>query len=233
MDDLKSYNWEESYKRKENFIFYPQAEVVKFLNRYIRKKISVNQFKDILLNDETDLKALDFGCGIGRNTLLFEEFNICGYGLDISTNAISIAKEMAAHFYPANPELQNRFLLIDREILPFDDDYFDFAVSDSVLDSMYFTIAKKIVKELDRTVKKYLFITVISDPKDDSENGKEIIVNSDHENGTVQSFFTLPKISKLVDGTRWKIKWVSLIKECQLTTKTENERYYIVLEKQQ
>ena len=55
MDDLKSFNWEESYKRKENFIFYPQAEVVKFLNRYIRKKISTNQFIDILLNDGTNL----------------------------------------------------------------------------------------------------------------------------------------------------------------------------------
>ena len=60
---------------------------------------------------------------------LFEEFNILGYGLDISSNAILIAKEMAAHSYPANPELQNRFLVIDRETLPFDDDYFDFAVA--------------------------------------------------------------------------------------------------------
>ena len=231
MDDLKSIKWEESYKRNENFIFYPQTEVVKFLNRYIRKKFFTNQFIDILSKGETEFKALDFGCGIGRNTLLFEEFNICGYGVDISSNAISIAKEMAAHSYPTNTELQNRFLVIDSEILPFDNDYFDFAVSDSVLDSMYFTIAKKIVTELDRTVKNYLFITVISDPKDNSEHGKEIIVNSTHENGTVQSFFTLQKISQLVEGTRWKIKWISLINECQLTTKIENERFYVVLEK--
>lgn len=38
MIDLKSVKLEESYDRMENYIFYPQAEVVKFLNRFIKKK---------------------------------------------------------------------------------------------------------------------------------------------------------------------------------------------------
>lgn len=231
MNDLKSNKWEESYERKENFIFYPQAEVVKFINRFVRKKVGVNQVKDILQSDSTELLALDFGCGIGRNALLFEEFNIRAYGVDISANAISMAKELARYYYPNNPELQNRFSTIHDENLPFEDNFFDIAVSDSVLDSMYFEVARKIVSELDRIVKHYLFITVISDPYDQSEIGKEIIVDSTHENGTVQSFFTLPKVLTLIEGTSWKIKWASKIRESQLTNKIENERFYIVLEK--
>ncbi len=232
MDDLKSNKWEESYKRKENYIFYPQAEVVKFLNRFIRKKIGVNQFKNILDCENTSrFFALDFGCGIGRNTLLFEEFDIRGYGVDISSNAITMAKELAYHYYPNDAEIQNRFSTIESEILPFENDFFDFAVCDSVLDSMYFIIAQKIVAELDRTVKKILFITLISDANNQSENDNEIVVNSTHENGTIQSFFTMPKILKLIENTKWKIKWASLIRENQLTTNFVNERYYIVLEK--
>ena len=33
-------NWNESYDRGENNILYPQPEVVKFLNRFIRKKLN-------------------------------------------------------------------------------------------------------------------------------------------------------------------------------------------------
>ena len=87
MDELKTNSWEESYNNKENYIFYPQIEVVKFLNRFVRKRIGINEFQEILSQNSADLVALDFGCGIGRNTLLFEEFNILGYGVDLSSNA--------------------------------------------------------------------------------------------------------------------------------------------------
>ena len=59
------------------------------------------------------MTALDFGCGIGRNVLLFEEFGIKGYGIDISVNAISKAKELANYSYPGDMELQNRFSTTD------------------------------------------------------------------------------------------------------------------------
>ena len=66
MIDLKAVKWEESYGRLENYIFYHQAEVVKFLNRFVRKRTGVNTFKDILTSGSGKLRALDFGCGIGR-----------------------------------------------------------------------------------------------------------------------------------------------------------------------
>jgi ubiquinone/menaquinone biosynthesis C-methylase UbiE len=230
MKDVKSTKWEESYGRMENFIFYPQAEVIKFINRFVKKKIGADKFKDIL-NPDQPLSALDFGCGIGRNVLLFEEFNIKGYGIDISSNAIATAKQLAEHAYPDNKELLDRFITTDGLTLPYGDNFFDFAVSDSVLDSMYFDIAKTLVTELDRTVKKYLFITVIADPININGEGKEIVVDSNHENGTIQSFFTMEKIVRLIEGTNWKKKWASLIREEQITNNVVNARFFVVLEK--
>ena len=40
--------WEESYDRYENFIFYPKEEYVKFLNRFVRKRIGINEFAQVL-----------------------------------------------------------------------------------------------------------------------------------------------------------------------------------------
>ncbi len=228
MTDLKAVKWEESYGRLENYIFYPQAEVVKFLNRFIRKKTGINQFRDIY-NPLLPLIALDFGCGIGRNVLLFEEFGIKGYGIDISSNAINTAKELAEYFQPENRDLQGRFQSINDTKLPFDDQFFDFAVCDSVLDSMNFNIAQEIVSELDRTVKKYLFVTLIAGTGDTAAT--EVIVDSIHENGTIQSFFTEAKIEKLIQNTGWTIKWMSLIQEKQITTGVVNARYFAVFEK--
>lgn len=115
--------------------------------------------------------------------------------------------------------------------MPYQTNFFDFAVSDSVLDSMYFDVAVSIVKELDRTVKKYLFITLISDPNVSDDGDKEIIVESKHENGTVQGFFTFSKIERLIEDTNWKIKWISLITDEVITTQILSARYYAVLEK--
>lgn len=81
MEEIFKNEWEESYKRHENFIFYPHDEVVKFLNRFVRKRIDIDEFIDIL---PMPLKGLDFGCGIGRQTILMEEFGIEAYGIDIS-----------------------------------------------------------------------------------------------------------------------------------------------------
>jgi len=45
---LYKSEWDDSYDRYENHIFYPKEEVVKFLNHFVRKKIGNNTFRDIL-----------------------------------------------------------------------------------------------------------------------------------------------------------------------------------------
>ncbi len=40
--------WEESYRRKENFVFYPHEELIRFVSKYIRKRIGLDEWKDVV-----------------------------------------------------------------------------------------------------------------------------------------------------------------------------------------
>ena len=95
MEDIFVDQWEKSYERNENNILYPQTEVVKFLNRFVRKKLSLEgKFID-LIDFNSRIKGLDFGCGVARSAILMEEFGIEAYGCDISSIAIEKAKQNA------------------------------------------------------------------------------------------------------------------------------------------
>ena len=50
MEKFKDYKnrWEESYARGENNILYPQAEVIRFINRYICKLNNDKSVKQII-----------------------------------------------------------------------------------------------------------------------------------------------------------------------------------------
>lgn len=231
-DSFKIKEWDESYSRKENHIYYPKEEVVKFLNRFVSKRIGSNQFHQVLKTDVEVLKGLDLGCGIGRQTLLFEEFKIQGYGLDISKEAIHEAYELSSK---SGFNMEGRFQTITEPIIPFDQDFFQIAICDSVLDSMPFEIAKQYINEFERTVTHYLFITLIGG-NDQIEEETESIVNSQHEFGTVQSYYTLNKINQLIENSQWKISWMNQIIENRMNistgnTSTFNSRYHIVLSK--
>lgn len=227
--NLKVNEWNESYNRQENFIFYPKEEVVKFLNRFIKKRIGLNAFKNLLMAEPgKQLVGLDLGCGIGRNTVLFEEFGIEGHGLDISSEAISVAKELSKAM---GYEIAERFKVIQEVAIPFPDKFFDFAVSDSVLDSMEFKFAKTYLKELDRTVKRYVYLNLVSTEGSEAQT-KESLVSGKHEFGTIQSYFDLPKIEDLISGTDFKI--VQLFKTTQEDEVNKQKlfaRFHIVLSK--
>lgn len=203
MLDIKKEKWEESYNRGENFIYYPKEEVVKFLNRFIKKRKSTTQFIDLLESDEK-LKALDFGCGIGRITILLREFGINSYGVDISQNAINEAIKFGKHF---GYDINGKVSTYDGNIIPYDDNFFDFTISESVMDSMSFELAKKLIKEIDRVTKKYFFLSLISSESNKIFNQlgnnkifiNEIEVEDEHEKGTIQSFFSIENNYSLKD----------------------------------
>jgi len=227
--EINQEKWDESYSRNENLIFYPKEEVIKFLNRFIKKRKGTTSFENLLAKDGK-LKALDLGCGIGRQTILFEEFGIEGYGVDISNVAITEAKNLSENM---GFEMKDRFQVLDKVEIPFDDLFFDFAISDSVLDSMEFTFAKKYLKELDRVVEHYIYISLIATIKsaDGSDFDGEMIVNETHENGTIQSFFTPSKITELINETAFSIVHLSLNTEKNMLTNKEHGRFHVVLKK--
>ena len=227
---LHQQEWDESYSRNENFIFYPKEEVVKFLNRFVRKKVGVNEYLDIL--DFTNIvKGLDFGCGIGRITLLLKEFGIDAYGIDISSKAINLAKELANSL--DYHDMDNKFLSVSDDKIPFPNDYFDIVISEAVLDSMSFQQAKVAIKEIDRVTKRLAFISLISgnDDKHCPEYAGEETVQTQHEHGTIQTYFNWERINELIRGSHFHLEWCHLIEEKSLLDDDKNGRYYIVLKK--
>lgn len=235
MFDIKREKWEESYSRGENFIYYPKEEVVKFINRFIKKRKSTTEFLDILKSSEK-LRALDFGCGIGRITILLREFNIESYGIDISQNAINEALKFSEHF---GYDIKEQLKTYDGSTIPFDDCFFDFTISDCVMDSMSFELAKQLIKEIERVTKKYFFVSLIS--SDSIRTYKqlknnffmdEIEIEENHENGTIQSFFDMDKIDELIQDTSFKIKWCEKHLTQNIKYETQSGRYYLVLEKE-
>ena len=226
MSNVNKNKWDESYDRNENHTLYPKEEVVKFLNRFVRKKLGDNKFIDILMTDREKLRGLDCGCGIGRMTMLLNEFNIDSYGVDISKVAIQKAKELF-------PVLSNKFAEIDGKVIPFKDSYFDISICESVIDSMNYNVAKKIIRELERVTDKLTFISFISG--DDSEHYREYsgdeIVRTKHEKDTIQSWYNWTKINDLLSNTNYKIKWARLVTEESLIDSYKYGRYNVVLGK--
>lgn len=205
---------------------------MKFLNRFVRKKIGVDQYIDIFdFSQDIGVKALDYGCGIGRLTILIQEFGLDAYGIDISSKAIAQARKLAEHF--GYPDLRDNFIEGDGNSIPFPNAYFDITISEAVLDSMHFELAKIIMKEISRVTKKLAFISLISGDNSQRhrEYAEEEIVRTEHEKETIQSYFNMQKIRELIGDTDFKMKWCHLITDESLLNRYKYGRYYVVLEK--
>jgi ubiquinone/menaquinone biosynthesis C-methylase UbiE len=120
-------------------------------------------------------KALDLGCGVGRHTILLKEFGFDSFGVDISQVALNLAKETSREL---EDNLNSNFILLDKIKLPFDDNFFDIAISDSVLDSMNFSFALEYMTELDRTVTKLVYLNLISSDSSGGYRAEDISVEN-------------------------------------------------------
>ena len=168
-----------------------------------------------LIDSPEKLRGLDFGCGIGRMTILLHEFDIDGYGIDISQNAVIEGKKLSKHF---GFNLESYLQAYDGEKIPFDDNYFDFTISEGVLDSMPFELAKKLIKDIERVTKRYFFLSLISaesadmfrQTKNEELFDGEVEVEKKKKKGTIQSLFSKSKIEEFIKDTDFKIKWCEL-----------------------
>ena len=222
-----SDQWNDSHERGDNHTFFPREEVVKFLNRFVRKKLSPYKFIDHLQarKEFSYLRGLDYGCGIGRMTVLMEEFGIDSIGVDISETAIALAKQ----FYP---DSKAKFLLSNGTCIPFGDNYFDVVLCEGVLDSMSRNCANTVIHELERVTSSYLFASFIKGSGLDypKESDGDVTVESQHEYGTIQSYYTMDGIEHLIQKTRFIIKWIELHTSVDLLNNMSS-RYHVVFEK--
>ena len=228
MSSNKDEEWNRSYLRKENHIFFPKEEVVKFLSRFIRKRTGFDSYETVASYSDRG-KALDLGCGIGRQTILLNEFGLDAYGLDISHVALEQARSLARAF---GYTLDKNFILIDKNIIPFEDNFFDIAISDSVLDSMPFSFAQQYMSELNRTVSGLLYLSLIASDSADTKEAGDTIVQTTHEAGTVQGYYSEARINELIKDTEFSIVQLNKNITNNLLTGEENARFHIVLKKE-
>jgi ubiquinone/menaquinone biosynthesis C-methylase UbiE len=231
MLDNQKDAWEESYRRGDNFVFYPHEEVIRFVSKYIRKRTGFNEFFDVAtLNKTPNPKVLDLGCGIGRHLKYCSEMGLIAYGVDLSEAAIMTAKNWLAS--SGISDADNHIIQADVRELPFDDGFFTYAISHGVLDSMPWEIARAGCVELARVMIPggLFYCDLISG--DDSHHAREYsgqeMVTTKHEENTVQLYFNMQLINEL-------IKQVFSIQECKLI-RSENvlqggyhSRYHLVL----
>lgn len=186
--------WETSYEKKQNFVFYPDEEMVRFVSRHLRKRTGFSSFDD-KRPDAAGLRMLDVGCGIGRHMAMGLDFGFEPYGFDLSETAVATARDWLARRGVDAPE--TRAVQADVRALPWDDGFFDLAVSHGVLDSMPFGIAVEGMGEVRRVLAPdALFYCDLIGGGDHEE-----VIETDHEKDTLQSFFTREKIDTLIAGT--------------------------------
>jgi SAM-dependent methyltransferase len=222
--DLKRIEWNESYEHKDNVLFYPHEEIIRFISKNIRKRIEFNKFLDIRPNFK---KVLDLGCGMGRHVFYLDEMGFEAFGIDLSTVAIKKAKEISKLI--GKTDLANNFTVGDITDMTFDSDMFDFVVSHGVLDSMHFSIALLAMKETARVLRPgglFYFDLIMDSEFSDAE----VIVNTKHEFGTVQSYFNNDKISKLL-GNKFNIVDFSIIERHEKDMELIDRRAHLVCER--
>lgn len=187
--------WDASYRRRENYLFYPHEEIIRFFSKYIAKRIGIDEFE----RKGDQRRGLDFGCGIGRHMVFGEGCGIEMHGIDLSKPAIEFGKTWLSSL--GLDGAATRMLQGSGLSLPWKDNHFDFAVSHGVLDSMTYSVAKRCLVEVHRTLAKggLFYCDLISNQDSSLDSGfcGEMEVQSLHEQGTIQNYFDQAKVDAL------------------------------------
>jgi ubiquinone/menaquinone biosynthesis C-methylase UbiE len=145
---------------------------------------------------------LDAGCGIGRYSVFFAEQGIKVSGIDISAEAVEVAKA-----WLHKKSLHADLAVGDVSNLQFDNETFDLVVTDGVLDHVPMKDAKKMIQEIWRVLKPsgYLFITLRSIDDCEFTRGEKFEHNSyilptGYEKGIIQHYFDINEIQELLQG---------------------------------
>jgi SAM-dependent methyltransferase len=221
--------WDKSYENRDNFVFYPHEEVIRFVSKFIRKRVGLTEFQDAL-SGSREGRILDLGCGIGRHVIYCHEMGLDAHGIDLSDKAIQFAVQWAGKTGLIDPE--SKICQGDIRRMPWQDGYFRYAVSHGVLDSMSFDIARTACAELARvmSVGGLFYCDVISG--DDSKHAREFngeeTVTTTHEQGTLQFYFNFAKIQSMID-LFFEIEECNLIRRENVTHGGYTARYHLVL----
>ncbi len=203
MDDTsRKPAWENSYSKRDNFLFYPNEEVIRFVSKYVCKQADLGKFEKLGEFSHPMVRWLDLGCGIGRHVVYGSAIGCEAFGIDLSATAIDFARRWASTV--GIPNVESRLVVGGAAELPWDDGFFDVVVSHGVLDSMPFETAKVAVNEVSRVLAKHgkFYCDFIASTESLAPDGTagEAIVSAAHEQGTVQSYFNRDKLDELISS---------------------------------
>jgi SAM-dependent methyltransferase len=221
--------WEASYANRDNFLFHPHEEVIRFVARFVRKRVGLDAFVDVA-SDPGARRVLDLGCGIGRHVIYCAQMGLQAYGVDLSESAVQTAREWAKDVLGS--EAGGRIVQGDVRQLPWASEYFDFGVSHGVLDSMPFALARAACGELARVMKAggLFYCDLVSG--DDSRHAREFTgeerVTTAHERGTIQLYFNYVRVCELFAGL-FEIVECVLIRREDVLKGSRTARYHLVL----
>ena len=221
--------WDKSYENKDNYLFYPNEEVIRFLNKYIKRRTNLN------IKNKNKV-FLDIGCGSGRHLKFIIENGYFCYGVDISSKALSFAKSLLN----SNKYTKKNYKLINcsSSQIPIPSETIDYIIAEATLDSMPDIDIKKTITESQRLLKKnglfYCSLIKLENKKNLGINFKNLgngnyKVNTRHEKNTIQVFFDKKKINKYFFN--FNIKDVFLVKKFNLIDKSYSSRYHLICKK--
>lgn len=230
----KQEEWNRSYAAGDNVLFYPHEEIVRFLNQYVRKRTGMTEFTNVMQLTDTEwecFQSLDLGCGTGRHMKLLDEFGLHPYGIDLSDTAVELGR---LWFTSLNrPDLAAHMMVGSATALPYEDGTFQICVSHGTLDSMPKKAAEQALREALRVLKKdgMMYFDLILDP---DGTDREEIVTTAHENGTVQSYFTIESIKDWIgslagEGRSCRMMDCKIITWSDMYGKERNRRAHIMI----
>lgn len=200
MDDPYRDAWDASYQRRENTLFYPAEEVVRFVNRYIRRRTGVASY-----SREFDAKPvfMDVGSGAGRHLVFLWENGFFPVGVELSATACAQAREFLLWRGAAEDEF--RIMNGSSAMLSIEEETVDHAMCVSTLDSMPTQTATETVASIRKALKPgaLCFADMIAPDQYRSgklDEDKDQIVAEELEKGTVQSYYNRDKIDRVFKG---------------------------------
>ena len=116
-----------------NFLFNPAPTIIRILQARL----------------PLESRILDFGCGRGHVTCALALEGFHAFGVDISRDALKIARKLAV-----NLNCQSAFHLVRKNKIPFPNEYFDAALSFWVFHEVQRNRLPLVIEELHRTVRE-------------------------------------------------------------------------------
>ena len=136
---MQSIYWDKIFK-KSKFSLYPSEDIIRFISRYTNK------------NNSNSIKVLEIGCGPGSNLWFLSREGFSVSGIDISTVAISKAREKL------NDEIGKEKNFSDLRVgtfteLPWEKNSFDIVIENEALYANRLIDIKKAIDEIHRVLK--------------------------------------------------------------------------------